>query len=421
METAIEDVYARKVFDSRGNPTIEVDVVTVDGFGRASAPSGASTGRHEVVAFPKGGVDDAVRIVNEDVAERIIGMDALDQAAVDFMLHEVDGTENFSRIGGAAALAVSMATAKAAASSFDMPLFQYIGGLFATQLPYPLGNVIGGGRHAGDKTPNIQELLVIPVGAKTYAEAVDACFKVHREAGKIIGASNHGFAGGRGDEGAWAANLSDEEAILTLVKACDKVESDIGCRIVIGIDVAASSLWRDDKGGYWLRREGKLRGREEHINFMLEIVDKYDVRYLEDPLHEDDFEGFSELVKAVGHKVLVCGDDLFTTNPARIAKGIEVAAANAVIIKPNQVGTLSDAYEAVKASRRGGLTPVISHRSGETEDAFISHLAVGLRCPIIKTGILGGERMSKHNELLRIEESLENVKAMAELPIHLRR
>ncbi|RLF12623.1 MAG: phosphopyruvate hydratase [Thermoprotei archaeon] len=420
-ETTIEDVYARKVYDSRGNPTIEVEVFTVGGFGRASAPAGASTGTHEVTPFPKGGVAEAVKMVNEVVAQRIVGMDAADQEAVDGVLHEIDGTSNFSRIGGAATLAVSIATAKAAASSFDMPFFQYIGGAFATELPYPLGNVVGGGKHASERAPNIQEFLIIPVGAKSYSEAIEACFKVHKEVGKTLNIYDKSFAGGRGDEGAWAANISDEEALEALTKACAKVQDDTGCRIVVGVDVAASSLWSPEKKAYILRREGKIRSREEQINYIIELVEKYDLRYVEDPLHEEDFEGFSYLVKSVGDKALICGDDLFTTNTSRIEMGLSLKSANAIIIKPNQVGTLTDAYRAIKTSKVGGLTPVMSHRSGETEDNFISHLAVGFKCPIIKTGVLGGERVLKHNELVRIEEALENVKSMAGLPSQLKR
>ncbi|RLF05111.1 MAG: phosphopyruvate hydratase [Thermoprotei archaeon] len=421
VETLIEDVYARKVYDSRGNPTIEVEVATTEGFGRASTPAGASTGIHEVVPFPKGGIDEAVKLVNEVIAQRIVGMDAADQVAVDGLLHEIDGTNNFSKIGGATALAISIAVAKAAASSFDMPLFQYIGGAFATEIPYPLGNVIGGGKHAGDRAPNIQEFLIIPVGAKSYAEAIEVCFKVHREAGKAIRSIDGSFAGGRGDEGAWAANISDEDALNALSKACDKVQSETGCKVVLGIDMAASSMWNSEKKVYVLRREGKVRSQDEQLNYVIEIAEKYDLRYIEDPVHEEDFEGFSRLVKSIGHKTLICGDDLFTTNASRIRRGLELRAANALIIKPNQVGTLSDAYEAVKTAKRGGLMPVMSHRSGETEDNFISHLAVGFRCPLIKTGILGGERVLKHNELIRIEEALENVKSMAELPSQLTR
>jgi len=420
-ETIIEDVYARKIYDSRGRPTIEVEVVTVDGFGRASAPAGASTGIHEVVPFPKGGVDEALKLVNEVVAEKLIGMDSIDQATIDGLLHEIDGTDDFSRLGGATALAISVATAKAAASSLGLPLFQYIGGVFSAEMPFPLGNVIGGGKHAGERAPNIQEFLIIPVEAKSYVEAIELCFKVHQEVGKIIGRFDKSFAGGRGDEGAWAANISDEEAFQALSEACHNVSDEVGRKIVLGVDFAASSMWRLEERSYFLRRERGKRTREEQINYVIEVAERYDLRYIEDPLHEEDFEGFSLLMKALGHKVLVCGDDLFTTNVARIKQGLELKAANAIIIKPNQVGTLTDAYKALRVARHGGLIPVMSHRSGETEDASISHLAVGLRCPIIKAGILSGERIVKHNELIRIEEMLENVKCMAELPLQLTR
>jgi enolase len=417
----IEDVYARKIYDSRGRPTIEVEVVTTDGFGRASAPAGASTGAHEVVPFPRGGIDEAVKLVNEVVAEKLIGMDSTDQVAIDDLLHEVDGTEDFSRLGGAAALAISIAAAKAAASSLGLPLFQYVGGVFATEIPFPLGNVIGGGRHAGERAPNIQEFLVIPVGARSYGEAIELCFEVHREVGKIIGKLDKSFAGGKGDEGAWAANISDEEAFQTLSEACHNASNKLKCKVVLGVDFAASSMWMPEEKAYFLKREGRRRTREEQINYVIEVIERYDLRYIEDPLHEEDFEGFSLLMKVIGHKALVCGDDLFTTNVARIRKGLELKAANAIIIKPNQVGTLTDVYKALRVARASGLVPVMSHRSGETEDTFISHLAIGFRCPVIKTGVLGGERVLKHNELIRIEEMLENVKSMAELPPQLTR
>ncbi|MDH5815621.1 MAG: phosphopyruvate hydratase [Candidatus Nezhaarchaeota archaeon] len=421
VETLIEDIYARKIFDSRGNPTIEVEVVTTDGFGRASAPAGASTGLHEVVPFPKGGVDEAVRLVNELIAEKLIGMDSVDQNAIDCLLHEIDGTDNFSRIGGATALAISVAVAKAAASSLEIPLFQYIGGVFATDIPYPLGNVIGGGKHAGERAPNIQEFLVIPVGAKSYCEALEVCFRVHREAGRLLKDFDKSFAGGRGDEGAWAANISDDDALQVLSEACHRVYDETKCKVVLGVDVASSSFWDPEKKVYILRREGRGRSREEQLSYIIEMVEKYDLRYVEDPLHEEDFEGFSYLVKVIGSKALICGDDLFATNVARVERGLKLKAANAIIVKPNQVGTLTDVYKTLRVARAGGLVPVVSHRSGETEDNFISHLAVGLRCPVIKAGVLGGERMVKHNELIRIEEMLENVKSMAELPPQLTR
>lgn len=421
VETLIEDVHARKIYDSRGNPTIEVEVITADGFGRASAPSGASTGIHEVVPFPKGSVDVAVKLVNDVIAQKLIGMDATNQIAIDRTLREIDGTDNFSNIGGAAAIATSIAAAKAAASSLGIPLFQYIGGALVREMPYPLGNIIGGGRHAGDRSPNIQEFLVIPVGAKNYVEAVEVCFKVHREVGKLIKNIDGSFAGGRGDEGAWAANISDEDALRILRDACEKVQSETGFKVVLGVDMAASSMWNSKMGVYVLRREDKVRTREEQLNYVLEIAEKYDLRYVEDPLHEEDFDGFSQLIKSLGHKSLICGDDLFTTNVKRIKLGLNLRAANAVIIKPNQVGTLSDTYEAINVAKSGGLTPVMSHRSGETEDDFVCHLAIGLRCPIIKIGVLGGERIVKHNELIRIEESLGNIKSMAELPPQLTR
>lgn len=407
----IEDVSARKVLDSRGNWTLEVDVVTARGFGRCAAPSGASTGKFEAMSYPEGGVDKALVEVEETVAPKIRGMDAEEQEAIDRVLREVDGTENFSNIGGNTAVAVSLAVAKAAAAYHEMPLFRYLGGNFSPAIPYPLGNVIGGGAHASNAT-DIQEFLVIPAGASNIQEALHVNSEVHREAKKILLRKNVSL--GKGDEGAWAPSISDQDALECLADAASTVQEDLGLKIRLGVDVASSEMWDPKKKRYVYRREGVERTRDEQVEHMLELIDRYNLYYVEDPMEEEDFEGFAEITS--NSKALVCGDDLYVTNIERIKRGIEKKSTRAVLIKPNQIGTLTDTFKAIELANKNGLATVFSHRSGETSDETIAHLAVAYGCPIIKTGVVGGERVAKLNELIRIEEYERRAK-MARLPI----
>ncbi len=408
----IEDVVARKILDSRGNFTIEVDVYTRLGLGRAAAPSGASTGKYEVIAFPDGGVDKAIVEVEETIAPELRGMDAANQDEVDCLLSEIDGTGNFSNIGGNTAVAISLATAKAAAASYGLPLYQFLGGSLSRELPYPLGNVIGGGAHAQNAT-DIQEFLVIPVDAKNVAEAVATNALVHRKVKEYI-AKKYNSNLGKGDEGAWAPDLGDREALDILAEVCDSVKSETGIGVRIGLDVAASELYDEKKKAYVYRREGKERTTEEQIGYMADLIKEYKLFYVEDPLQEEDFEAFAELTSQVN--CLICGDDLYVTNVDRLEKGIEVNSTNAILIKPNQCGTLSATYRAVSLAKKEKLTPVISHRSGETTDETIAHLAVAFGISIIKTGTVGGERIAKLNELIRISEELDGRAKMAALP-----
>jgi enolase len=403
---------AREVLDSRGNPTIEVEVETEKARARATAPSGASRGRNEAVAFPEGGVKISIEILKREVSPKLVGMEVENQQQIDSMLRELDGTPNFSRIGGNAAVAISMAVAKAAALERGLPLYKYLNPA-ACSLPFPLGNVIGGGAHAGKTTPDIQEFHVLPVGAKSFSQAAFANAKVHKRLKPLIEKKDPFFAGGKGDEGAWAAKLTSEDALELLAQAAEEVGREEGIKIALGLDLAASGLW--DGKSYRYSREGKVRDPGEQLDFLVGLVEKYHLIFLEDPLHEEDFEGFSELTRKVGGKCIVCGDDLYVTNPARIRKGMERRASNAVLIKPNQIGTLTETLQAVELTKNSGCIPVISHRSGETADETISHLAVGWGCPIIKTGAVGGERVAKLNELIRIEEELGAEARMAEL------
>ena len=413
--TIIEEIRSRKVFDSRGNPTVEVEIYTRGGgIGRVSAPAGASTGRWEAIAYPPGGVDEALKLLREEIAPKLIGMDAEKQEEIDNMLREIDGTQRFSRIGGNTAYAISIATALAAASSYDLPLFMYIGGRNARYLPYPVGNILGGGKHAGVGCPDIQEFLSIPLGAKSFLEAAQANILAHKNLRKILEREGVPFFGGKGDEGAWAPAVSDEKAFEYVAEAVERASDEVGFEVRFGIDVAASSFWREDEGVYFYRHEEKKLTTGEQIDFIMDKVRSYKLVYVEDPLHEEDFEGFRELTSKV-RGCFIVGDDLFVTNIERLRKGVELGAANALIIKPNQVGTLSDTIATVEYAHENLYTTIFSHRSGETEIAVLSHLAVGLRCPFVKLGVVGGERIAKVNELLRIEDHLGSEARMARI------
>lgn len=395
--TAIEAVTLRSILDSRGNPTIEADIWVEGGFGRAAAPSGASTGTHEAVVRPP---EEAIPFAHTTVIPELIGLDSHDQRNFDRILHECDGTGNFGSIGANVAVALSLANAKAAASAYSMELFTYLGGVFAEDAPLPLGNVIGGGAHAPGAT-EIQEFLVIPIGASSTREAVFTNALVHKEVKKLLTAQ--GITCGKGDEGAWAPQITDTEALDLIGSAIDTVCDETGVTVAIGLDVAATELWDGERYIY----RDRSRTTEDQIAYIADLVDEYGLVYVEDPLHEEDFEGFSNLTDQVNDNCLICGDDLFVTNPERIQNGIEIASASAVLIKPNQIGTLTDTFEAVHLAERFGLETVMSHRSGETTDETIAHLAVAFGCIYLKCGIVGGERIAKLNELIRISENFE--------------
>jgi len=405
VSTIIEDVTARKTFNSRGDETLEVDITTMAGFGRASAPAGASKGKAEVVSYPQGDVDKAIEKLMNIIAPELIGRNADEQKEIDALLHEIDGTTDLSNIGGNTAYAVSLATAEAAAASYSMALFEYLAGYLADEIPHPLGNVVGGGKHAYGKTPDIQEFLVLPLKADSFHEAAKANTSVHKKVGALLKKADRSFTGGRGDEGAWAPNIKSEEALDIMLKACEAVSEESGVECRVGLDIAASSLWKTKEKRYVYAREGVRRSPEEQLDFVLDLVENYSLAYIEDPFHEETFEAFAELTKNTKN-CLVCGDDLFATNTERLKKGIKIGAANSVIIKINQVGTLTDAWTATEVAQKARYTTIMSHRSGETTDAHIAHLAIAFHCPIIKTGIIGGTRISKINELTRVEKML---------------
>jgi enolase len=416
LSSIIEDLIARKIFNSRGEETIEVDVITTAGFGRASAPAGKSRGKAEVIYYPQGGVEAAVKKIDELIAPELAGLNADFQEEIDSTLHEIDGSTNFKNIGGNTAFAVSLANAEAAANSHGLLLFQFVGGNAADTLPYPLGNCISGGQHARGKSPDIQEYLALPHGAETFLEAATANTLIHKKIGEALKKKSTSFNGGKSDEGAWIANIDTVDAFEVMAKACEEIGNELDFECGFGIDVAASSFWSEKEGKYIYTNEGKKRDTAEQLEYILELIEKYHLSFVEDPFHEEDFGAFADLTRKAKN-CLVCGDDLFTTNTERLNNGIKINAGNAIIIKVNQIGTLSDAVETIETAQRHGYAPVVSHRSGDTCDWHIAHLAVAFKCPLIKTGVVEGARIAKINELVRIEHFLGNRAKMADLRI----
>ncbi|UPV99548.1 phosphopyruvate hydratase [Halorussus gelatinilyticus] len=402
--TLVSEIRLRQVLDSRGNRTVEADVVTESGgFGRAAAPSGASTGEYEAIELDP---SEAIASAREHAVPRLEGKVFVgDQRDVDRTLRAADGTDDFSEIGANSAVAISMAASKAAADVTGAPLYQHLGGAFrGEEFPTPLGNVIGGGEHAADATA-IQEFLAVPVGAPSVQDAVFANAAVHQEVHDLL--AERDIAAGKGDEGAWAPSIEDDEAFELMAEATDAVADEVGFDIKFGLDVAGAEMYDEDDEEYVYRET--TRSTDEQIEYIADLVEEYELAYVEDPLDEDDYSGFAELTEKVGDRTLVCGDDLFVTNVERLATGIEQGAGNSILVKPNQIGTLSDAVDAVELAVENGYEPVISHRSGETEDTTIAHLAVATGAPYIKTGAVGGERTAKLNELIRIEQNVSRL------------
>jgi len=411
--SVIQDVVAREILDSRGNPTIEVDVTLESGFcGRAAVPSGASTGEHEAIELRDGdndrylgrGVQRAVGNVNERIAPELINMDALDQMAIDQTLIDMDGTANKSVLGANAILGVSLACAKAAAAYLSLPLYRYIGGVYAHLLPVPLMNILNGGTHA-DNNVDLQEFMIMPVGASTFHEALRMGTEVFHNLKAILQEKGHNT--GVGDEGGFAPNLSSNEEALSLVaEAIGKAGYTPGETVAIALDCAASELYQNGK--YVLKAE-KIQERtaSEMISFYEDLLHRYPIVSIEDGLAEDDWEGWQELTARLGGKIQIVGDDLFVTNTDRLARGIKEAAANSILIKLNQVGTLTETLSAIETAKSAGYTTIISHRSGETEDTTIADVAVATNAGQIKTGSASRtDRVAKYNQLLRIEEEL---------------
>jgi enolase len=410
----IVDVYAREVLDSRANPTVEVEVWTEAGaFGRALVPSGASTGAFEAVELRDGdksrylgkGVLNAVNNVNELIAPEVVGMDVFDQVSIDQLLIELDGTPNKGKLGANAILGVSIAVARAAADELGMPLYQYIGGVNAKALPVPMLNILNGGGHA-DNNVDIQEFMVMPVGAPNFREALRIGAEVfHSLKAELL---SKGLNTGVGDEGGFAPNLSsNEEALATIVKAIESAGYKPGVDVMLALDVAASEMYDKDRKVYKLEGEGKELTVDEMIDFYADLVDKYPIISIEDGLDEEDWDGWKALTDRLGDRVQLVGDDLFVTNTERLSKGIDLGVANSILIKLNQIGTITETLDAIELAKVHGYTAVISHRSGETEDTTIADLAVALNAGQIKTGAPSRtDRVAKYNQLLRIEDEL---------------
>ena len=409
--TAIIDVQGREILDSRGNPTVEVDVTLESGaFGRAGVPSGASTGKHEAVELRDGGdryggkgVLRAVDAVNGEIYDLLSGMDAEDQTRIDRLMIDLDGTPNKSRLGANAILGVSLAVAKAAAEEAALPLYRYVGGVFANCMPVPMMNIVNGGAHA-DNPIDIQEFMIMPVGAETGAEAVQVGSEIFHALRKAL--QDDGHSTNVGDEGGFAPNLnSATDALDFIMRAIEAAGYGPGDDVMLALDCASTEYFKDGK--YAMEGEGKTLDGDGHAAYLADLVDRYPIISIEDGMSEDDWDGWRALTEAVGDKVQLVGDDLFVTNPERLLRGIEDGAANAILVKVNQIGTLSETLQTVEMAHRAGYGAVMSHRSGETEDATIADLAVATNCGQIKTGSLSrSDRLAKYNQLLRIEENL---------------
>jgi enolase len=410
--TAIIDIHARQILDSRGNPTVEVDMLLEDGsFGRAAVPSGASTGAHEAVEKRDGdktrwggkGVDQAIDAVNGEIAELLVGMDAEDQADLDHAMIELDGTENKGRLGANAILGVSLAAAKAAADARGLPLYRYVGGVSAHLLPVPMMNIINGGEHA-DNPIDFQEFMIVPVGAANIVEAVRCGSEIFHTLKK--GLSDKGLNTAVGDEGGFAPNIaSTTEALDFIMSSIEKAGYTPGDDVMLALDCAATEFFKD--GRYDISGENRILSSHEMAEYLADLTRRYPIFSVEDGMAEDDFEGWKALTDLIGDTVQLVGDDLFVTNPKRLRQGIKDGLANSLLVKVNQIGTLTETLEAVSMAQRSGYSAVMSHRSGETEDATIADLAVATNCGQIKTGSLArSDRLAKYNQLIRIEEEL---------------
>ena len=417
-EMLIRDIFAREILDSRGNTTIEAEVLAGENIvGRAAVPSGASTGKYEAVElrdqeerYGGKGVERAVENVNSCLAKAVIGMNVFDQKEIDRALCKADGTENKSNLGANAILGVSMAAARAAAKGLNIPLYRYLGGVQAKKMPVPMMNILNGGVHA-DNPLDIQEFMIVPVRETSFRERLRICAEIYHMLRAVL--KGKGLQTGVGDEGGFAPELADtKEALRTIRDAAERAGYRMGRDIMIALDVAASELYIEEKGGYIFAGEGKkgepvVRTTEEMISYYEELVEEFPIFSIEDPLDEEDWDGWKKLTKKIGNRVQLVGDDLFVTNAQRLRKGIELGAANAILIKVNQIGTLSETFETIKTAQEAGYNVIVSHRSGETEDTIIADIAVAFNTGQIKTGApCRSERVAKYNRLLRIEEQI---------------
>ena len=409
----ITSIEGRIIYNSRGSKTIEVDITSENKFlGRVCAPSGASVGKYEAVSFPNGKPEESLRILNEN-SQKFIGLESSDLKTVHETLRSIDQSSNYSKIGGALAFAITIASMESASKSLDMPLFQILSSDSSFKFPFPLGNILGGGAHAGPGTPDIQEILICAIGAKTIRDAIETNLSVHKELRHILEKEDPNFTNGRGDEGGWAPKLENEKALELSAKACENLGFTLGKEVSLGVDFASSTQWSEEKQKYVYERAGFVNSPEQQIEFAANIIQKYKLIYAEDAVHEEAFDDMAELT-AKFPDTLVVGDDLTVTNKDILTKAINSKSCNAAILKVNQAGSLYDAFEFAKVANQNNIKLITSHRSGESTDSHISHIGLATKSKMLKVGVVGGERVAKLNELIRLSEH-DLIRGMAEI------
>jgi enolase len=409
----ITSIEGRIIYNSRGSKTIEVDIISENKFlGRVCAPSGASVGKYEAVSFPNGKPEESLRILNEN-SQKFIGLESSDLKTVHETLRSVDQSSNYSKIGGALAFAITIASMESASKSLDKPLFQILSSDSSFKFPFPLGNILGGGAHAGPGTPDIQEILICAIGAKTIRDAIETNLSVHKELRHVLEKEDPNFTNGRGDEGGWAPKLENEKALELSAKACENLGFTLGKEVALGVDFASSTQWSEEKQKYVYERAGFINSSEQQIEFAANIIQKYKLIYAEDAVHEEAFDDMAELT-AKFPDTLVVGDDLTVTNKDILTKAINLKSCNAAILKVNQAGSLYDAFEFAKVANQNNIRLITSHRSGESTDSHISHIGLATKSKMLKVGVVGGERVAKLNELIRLSEH-DLIRGMAEI------
>lgn len=409
----ITSIEGRIIYNSRGSKTIEVDITSENKFlGRVCAPSGASVGKYEAVSFPNGKPEESLKILNEN-SQKFIGLESSDLKTVHETLRSIDQSSNYSKIGGALAFAITIASMESASKSLDKPLFQILSSDSSFKFPFPLGNILGGGAHAGPGTPDIQEILICAIGAKTIRDAIETNLSVHKELRNILEKEDPNFTNGRGDEGGWAPKLENEKALEVSAKACENLGFTLGKEVALGVDFASSTQWSEEKQKYVYERAGFVNSPEQQIEFAANIIQKYKLIYAEDAVHEEAFDDMAELT-AKFPDTLVVGDDLTVTNKDILTKAINSKSCNAAILKVNQAGSLYDAFEFAKVANQNNIKLITSHRSGESTDSHISHIGLATKSKMLKVGVVGGERVAKLNELIRLSEH-DLIRGMAEI------
>ena len=409
----ITDIKARMIFNSRGAKTIEVDIISDDKFlGRASSPSGASVGKHEAQSFQENSAEKSLDELNKNLS-KFIGIESQDPRATYDILKNIDNSENYSKIGGSVAYAISLASVESASKALQIPLFKLLKPSGDYKFPYPLGNILGGGSHAGPGTPDIQEYLICPIGASNIIEAIEINIKVHTQLKTILEKLDNNFTYGRGDEGAWAPNLNNDQALEVVEKAVSDSGYDSGKDVAIGIDFASSSFWNEKNKSYEYLRQGLVRSPNEQIDFVNNLIDKYHLIYVEDPVHEEDFEGIS-IINKNNPECLITGDDMLVTNKNRVKESMKYKSCSGAILKVNQAGSLYDALEFANECNKNHIKLITSHRSGESIDSHISEIAIATSSKLLKTGVIGGERVAKLNQLVRLLE-YDLIKGMSDV------